>query len=195
MIKIFQYNNDTGQVELATPELLLIKEFKALLSADRNKCPEDKKGTKYLRAFKEFTYIWLAIDWMSIYSDYVEGEKHELALSDSGLTQEEFDDPTFRAACRKYRDIQDSNKDINLLKSAKMLIDKFTAYFQNIDPEERDPETNKPIWKVKDLMQEMSQLSSVSETLKGLEQKVMKGLTEQATLRGNYSDGYLPKKR
>jgi len=58
-----------------------------------------------LRAFREFTYIWLALSWKSIYSDYSEQERHEAALKDASLTEEEFNDPTFRAACRKFREI------------------------------------------------------------------------------------------
>ena len=58
---IFVYNNQTNRVELNTPEILLVKEFSELLSPARNKCKEDPKGVLGLRAFREFTYIWLAI--------------------------------------------------------------------------------------------------------------------------------------
>ena len=68
---------------------------------------------------RELTYIYLAIDWSSPYRDYSEQERHEEALSDAALSQEEFDDPIFRAACRKYQALQDSNKSIKLLSAAK----------------------------------------------------------------------------
>jgi hypothetical protein len=58
-----------------------------------------------LRAFREFTYIWLAIDWNSLYKDYSIPERHKEALKDGEITEEEWEDPTFRAACRKYRDL------------------------------------------------------------------------------------------
>jgi hypothetical protein len=44
-------------------------------------------------------------------------------LSDSGLTEEEFNNPVFREACRKYRNLQDSNKSIKLLNAARMAAD------------------------------------------------------------------------
>jgi hypothetical protein len=68
--KIFVYDNVNNRIELNTTEILLVKEFAKLLDKNRNKCKEDPKGTLGLRAFKEFTYIWLAIDWQSVYSDY-----------------------------------------------------------------------------------------------------------------------------
>ena len=56
MIKIFQYNNGNGNVELNTPEIILISEFKQLMNNERNICEEDKEGKYKLRAFREFTY-------------------------------------------------------------------------------------------------------------------------------------------
>ena len=100
--KIFLYDNVNNRIELNTPEILLVREFKQLMDNKRNICKQDPKGTKGLRAFKEFLYIWLAIDWQSIYSDYSEQERHQEALKDSGLTEEQFNNPEFREACRKY---------------------------------------------------------------------------------------------
>ena len=102
---IFQYDNVSNKVQLNTPEILLVNEFAELMKTERNICTEDPEGKLGLRAFREFTYIWLAIDWKSIYSDYDEQERHREALKDAGLTDEEFNNPEFRAACRKYRAI------------------------------------------------------------------------------------------
>ena len=49
------------------------------------------------------------------------------ALKDSGLTEDEFNNPEFRAACRKYRSIQDSNLAIRALAAAKVTINKFSV--------------------------------------------------------------------
>jgi hypothetical protein len=72
MLHIFQYNNANGNVELEKGQILLIREFAALMDNKRNICKEDPTGEKHLRAFKEFKYIWLAIDWESFYKDYSE---------------------------------------------------------------------------------------------------------------------------
>lgn len=192
MIKLFQYNDRSGQVELAEPEIMLISEFSELMKDARNKCKEDTTGKKKLKAFREFTYIYLAIDWLSPYTDFLNQEKHQLALKDSKLTVDEYNDPIFRAACRKYKEIQESTRSIRLLQAAQDTIDKFIDYFHNIDPEERDVQTGKPIFKVKDIMAEVSSLSKVLDELRTLEGMVKKEIAEASSLRGGYEDGYTP---
>ena len=189
---IFQYDNVRNKIELALPEILLVKEFAELMKCDRNICEEDPKGSQGLRAYKEFSYIWLAIDWRSPYSDYAEQERHIEALRDSGITEEEFNNPEFRAACRKYRALQESNRSIKLLQAAQNTVDKFIDYFNSVDPQERDPLTGKPIFKVKDLIAEISNLSKVNDELNTLETMVKKELQEVSIIRGGAIEGFTP---
>lgn len=193
MLHIFQYDNAKDRVILNKPEILLIKEFKELMDDERNICDEDPKGSKHLLAYKEFTYIWLALDWQSFYSDYSEQERHQAALQDSQLTKEQFNDPKFRAACRRYRDIQESIISIKLLKSSQEMVNKFIDYFHSLDPQERDPQTGKPIWKVKDIQAELTNLPKVIDQLKQVEGYVKKEMQEQSQLRGGAIDGFTPK--
>lgn len=189
---IFQYDNMRNRVELNLPEILLVKEFATLIEPKRNICKEDPKGEKCLRAFREFTYIWLAIDWKSVYSDYSEQERHEEALKDAYMTEEEFNNPEFRAACRKYREIQESNRSVRMLQAAQTTVDNFIEYFTNIvDLNDRDA-NNKPIFKVKDIISEISSLSKVNEELKILEGQVKKEMMETTNIRGGVTDGFLP---
>lgn len=190
--KIFLYDNVTNRLELNVPEILLVREFSALMDNTRNISEIDPKGEFKLRAFREFKYIWLAIDWQSIYSDFSEQERHQEALKDAQLTEEEFNNPEFRAACRKYRNIQEENRSIKMMKAAQNAVDKFTDYFNNIDPEERDPISGKPIFKVKDIMAEITTLSKVNTELKVLEGQVKKEMETQSSLRGNATDGFIP---
>lgn len=192
MIKVFQYDNVTGKVELNTPEILLIREFAALMDVKRNKCKEDPEGKYKLRAFREFTYIYLAIDWMSPYRDYYEQDRHQEALRDANITEEEFNNPEFRAACRKYRALQDETRSIKLLKAAQNVIDKFVDYFNNIDVEERDEQTGKPIYKTKDVMTEISSLHKVHEELVILESQVKKEISETSSIRAGAVEGFMP---
>ena len=192
MLHIFQYDQVNDKLELNRPEILLIKEFAALMDNKRNICPEDKTGKEHLRAYKEFTYIYLALDWQSFYSDYSEQERHQAALKDSGLTEEQFNNPEFRAACRKFKAIQESNKSIRLLHSANSMVDKFIDYFENADPMERDEQTGKPIYKVKDIQAEMKNLIDVHSTMVELENQVKKQITEKSSIRGGATEGYTP---
>lgn len=193
MLHIFQYDNETGKVLIDKGEFLLIKEFSALMDNKRNICKKDKTGEQHLLAYKEFTYIYLALDWNSFYSDYSEQERHHEALQDSGLTEEQFNDPTFRAACRKYREIQESDRSIRVLQAARNAVDKFTDYFNDINPQERNEDTGKPVYKVKDIMAEVSSLDKVYDELKILENRVKKEMEEQSKLRGGAIEGFTPK--
>lgn len=193
MQKIFQYDNDKCQVELSVPEILLVKEFAALLDSKRNICKQDKTGKLKLRAFREFTYIWLAIDWNSIYRDYMEQDRHVESLKDSELTQEEYEDPVFRAACRKYVEIQEATRSIRALRAAQTTVDRFIIYFDTVNPTERDELTGKPIFKVKDIMAEVTQLSKVIDELQTLEDHVKKSITAQSELRAGATEGFIPK--
>lgn len=194
MEKIFQYNNVNGLVELNTPEILLVNEFAKLMDDARNICPEDKTGKKKLRAFREFTYIWLAIDWKSVYADYPAQERHKAALADAKITEKEWEDPDFRAACRKYKAIQESNKYFVMLNSARAQLDKLTLYFQNVDPEERGDD-GKPIFKVKDIQTELQNLVKVMESLTTLEAMVKKEIADTSSIRAGAVNGYTPHER
>ena len=168
MTDFFEYDN--GVLELTDCNILLLREFKALMDRDKT-----KGKTKLM---KELTYIYLAISWKSPYNNYSEQERHEEALNDSGLTQKEFDDPLFREACRKFRDLQDSNKSIRLLEAAKKAADQLTEYFDVIvDLNERDV-NGKPVFSAEKFMKEVGQLSSVHEQLVQLEKEVKESVTQ-----------------
>ena len=66
----------------------------------------------------------------------------------------------------RYRALQEETRSIKMLKAAQNTVDKFIDYFNNIDSEERDLQTGKPIFKVKDIMAEISSLSKVNDELK-----------------------------
>ena len=56
-MNVFIYDNENNRIEINEPEILLIKEFKAL--SDRDKTKNKSK------LWRELTYIYLAIDWKS----------------------------------------------------------------------------------------------------------------------------------
>lgn len=179
-MNVFSYDNLNKQLEINEPEIFLVREFKALLERDKE------------RAFKELTYIFLALDYKSIYSQYTEYERHEEALSDSGITEEMFNDPLFREACRKYRSLQDSNKSIKLLNAARNAADQFVDYFETIiDLNERD-QNGKPVFSAEKVMKEMAQLSKVHEQLVALEAQVKQELEVQSGTRANVDEGFDP---
>lgn len=192
MTDFFLYNNQTGSLELNLHEILLVKEFEALWDKERNKCSEDPTGNRRLRAWKEFKYIWLFADWKSPYQQYLEMEKHKAALEDSGLTDDEWNDPNFRAAVRKYIEIKDSSRILSLIKTAFRTLEKMRVFLDNIDLDERDPVTNKPIWKGKDILDNIGSIGIMADRLKELELNYKKDIAEQNTkLRGDVAPGFM----
>ena len=190
MIDFFVYNGTDGIIEFNQPEFLLIKEFADLYELERNKCKEDKKGTKRLKAMKEFTYIWLKMNKKSPYSQYSEQEAHIEALRDAGLSQEEFDDPLFRQACRKYLEIRNKDKIGNMLRAAYNKVDDLTDYLDNIiDFNERDA-SGKPVFKVKDVIGELKQLGDVIQGIKTLELMYEKDQEAKSNLRADAQPGF-----
>ena len=73
-----------------------------------------------------------------------------------------------------------------------MHFDKFIEYFMNVDPEERDPLTGKPIFQVEKLQTQISNLSKVHEQLVILESQVKKELQEVSQIRGGAIEGFMP---
>lgn len=183
-MNVFVYDNVNNRLEINEGEIFLITEFKNLLNKDQSK---DKE-----LAFKELTYIYLALDWKSPYSQYTELERHEEALRDSGLTEEEFNDPVFREACRKYRTLQESNLSVRMLNAAKLGAQQFIDYFTIIaDLNERDV-NGKPVFDAKKHFETMSKMHDLHEELTSLENLVKKELTETSTLRAGAVEDFDP---
>ena len=183
-MNVFTYDNGNNRLEINEPEILLIKEFKALFDRDKSK--------NKARLWKELTYIYLAIDWKSLYNQYSEQERHQESLSDSGITEEEFNDPLFREACRKYKALQDSNKSIKMLRAAMNAADQFIDYFNDIvDLNERDV-NGKPIFTAEKVMKEVAMLNKVHEELIVLVNTVKKEVAEKSTLRAGAVEDFDP---
>lgn len=183
-MNVFVYDNVNNRLEINEPEILLIKEFKTLFDRDKTKNKS--------KVWKELAYIYLAMDWKSPYNQYSEQERHEEALNDSGITEEEFNDPDFREACRKYRRLQESSKSVKLLNAARLATDQFIEYFETIiDLNERD-QTGKPIFSAEKVMKEMAQLSKVHEQLTILEAQVKQEMEVSSGTRAGVQKGFDP---
>ena len=185
MNNFFVYDSSTQSLNLDNANILLVPEFAALLEPERNKVDNDPEGKYKLRAFREFKYIYLAEHWQSPYSDYLPADKFENAKKDSKITEEEFNDPTFREACRKFRALQESNPSLRLLQAAKDTVNRLVDYYQNLDPQERSETDGKPIFKTKDILAELSTLPKVQESLSILENQVKKDLMGNSSIRAN----------
>lgn len=177
-------------MEIIDTKILLIKEFKALLSAERNKTKTDPSGENQELAQKEFTYMYLYLSWESPYFKYPEEDRRLAAFEDSGLTEAELDDPLFKEACNKFNEIQNQNQSIRLLRACMMTIDNVIYYLENVDVNERNPADGKPIFKTKDVIMEIKGAKDLIKSVNDLEKEVKEGMANDSTLRGDVEAGF-----
>lgn len=189
-MEIFIFDNVTNTLRINEYDILLVKEFSALWDQNRNKCEEDKTGVKRKLAYKELTYIYLTLDFKSPYFKYLEQEKHTAALLDSGLTEEHLKDPVFVAAYRKYKEIQDADPVLSLIKTSYNTLYKTQVYLESIDFSERD-DNGKPIFKPKDVMSDIATIGNLRLKLQELE--VLHKTNQQAAtkVRGDIQQGFM----
>lgn len=188
-MEFFVFDDVTNTLRINECPILLIKEFKTLWDKDRNKCKEDKTGNERLRAFKEFTYIYLMLDFKSPYYKYLEQEKHEAAILDSGLTDEDLKNPEFIDAYNKYQEILYSDPILSLIKTAYRTLYKTQVFLDSIDFTEID-DMGKPLYKPKDVMLDISTIGKMREALNELEEKHKNSLSADSNVRGDVELGF-----
>ena len=189
MLKFFGYDSATNKIVVNQPEVLLVKEFADLWTNERNICKEDPTGEKKLRGFRELVYIYMAIDWGAPGSKDTPANRHKQALEASGLTEEEYNDPVFKAACNKYRELQDSSSTVGpMIQMFRNKLHEIQLFIESIDYNERT-DTGTPVFKVKDTFDSMQQLSKVLQSLKVLEAEYKEELQEASGLRGDMQAG------
>ena len=189
-MKYFTCDRATGSVELDDSRILVVKEFKALLEPKRNKTKTDPTGENKELAQKEFTYMFLYLDWDSPYFKYPEEDRQLAAFEDSGLTKAQLDDAIFIEACKKYNKLHDNTLDIRLLKASMDSVEKVIFYLQSVDPNERNAIDGKPIFKTKDIIAEIKGAKDIITSLRELESKVKEGMVSETGLRGGVEAGY-----
>lgn len=189
MIKFFAYDSAENKIIINEPEILLVKEFADLWTNERNICKEDPTGKKKLRGFRELIYIYMAIDWGAPGSKDTPANRHKYALEASQLTDEEYNDPVFKAACRKYQELQNSSSVIGqMVETYQNNIHKMKIFIDSIDYNERT-DTGTPVFRIKDTLTEMQNLSKALQSLKELEAQYKEEQDEASGLRGDMVAG------
>ena len=190
-MNIFVFDNAENRLRIEEDSILLIKEFAALWDINRNKCKEDKTGKLRLKAYKEFTYIYLVLDFKSPYFQYLEKDKHECALDDSGLTEEDIKDPLFLDAFHKYQEIQEADPILSLIKTAYKTLQKMQVFLDNIDFSMDVDMDGRPLYKPKDVIADIKSIADIRKQLKELEAAHKRDLAESgAKVRGDAELGY-----
>ena len=188
-MNLFSYDETNNTLRIDEPTIFLVKEFAVLLGDKRNKCAEDRTGKKHLKAFSELTYIFLMLDFKSPYFRYLEKDKHEAALADSGLSHADLKDPEFVNAFLKYQEIQDADEILLLIKTAQRTLYKTRVFLDNIDYSEVD-DMGRPIYKPKDVMADINSISAMRKNLIALEEEHKSSLGQTSNVRGGVELGF-----
>ena len=190
-MNFFIFNSADNTLEIDEYSILLVKEFKDLWDVSRNKCKEDKTGKLRLRARKEITYIYLALDFKSPYFQYKEADKHVAAMADSEMTEDMLKDEVFLAAFRKYKEIQDSDPILSLIKTAYNTLFKLQVFLDNIDFEEDKDNDGRLLYKPKEIFESISSIATMRTKLQELEITHKKNLAAANKVRGDSELGFM----
>ncbi len=184
MIKLFDYTHH--QLTLATGEVLLIKEFKSIMDADKSKDKVD--------AFKMFQFMWLVEDWSSPYADYTSDERYDAAKLDCGLDDKILKGKLILDARAKYRAVLDSNLLLKTIRTIKGSIERYLQYFDNVNFTEKVESGAKKgslLYSVSEYLDAMKKSKDLMESIKTLEKAAIDEMKQAAvSTRGDQELGY-----
>ena len=189
-MNIFIFDGTTNSLKIDEYEILLVKEFADLWDKNRNKCKDDKNGDLRIKAFKEFTYIFLMLDYKSPYFKYAERDKHEAALVDSGLTEKDLQDPLFKAAYHKYDEIQNCDPFLELIRTAFKTLRKTRIFLDNIDYNNDVDSEGRPLYKPAHVIKDIVSIGKMRVQLQELEENYKSNLAADSKIRGSAELGF-----
>jgi hypothetical protein len=133
----------------------------------------------------------LALDFKSPYFQYKEADKHMAAMADSELTEDMLKDEVFLAAFRKYKEIQDSDPILSLIKTAYNTLFKLQVFLDNIDFEEDKDNEGRLLYKPKEIFDSISSIAIMRTKLQELEITHKKNLAAANKVRGDSELGFM----
>jgi hypothetical protein len=175
------------QAELNKDWLSLIPEFNVLLKRDKGS-KGDYRGEKKLKARKEFTFIYLNLDFTSPLKEYDEFERREIAIRDAGLTEADIDAEVMAAHERYWEMLQHSSRSLQTLTDMKKGISKLNEYFRDIDFTKVDKQ-GKLLHSPKEYLNNLKLANDAFDAIDKFEDRVKQELSGDGGIRGNASLG------
>jgi hypothetical protein len=171
--------NENFEVIPERETLAIIPEFAELFTLNYNKQEGDVQGRKRERAKAELIYIYFMYDFRSEYANLDEEERHEQSMHAAGFPVDYDISKQLTAAIEKFRELQDT-EELKLLRSAYGVATKLRTYFDTVEVDD----TN-----AKSLIDNMSKIGNVLESLKKVEESVKKALSGNKRIRGDQVKG------
>lgn len=130
------------------------------------------------------------LDYKSPYFPYLEQQKHEAAILDAGLTEEDLKDDKFKNAYNKYQEILDSDVILALIKVAHHTLYKLQVFLDNIDFSTDVDNEGRPLFKPADVIKSIESIAVGRNSLIALEKEHKSGLAAQGRVRGDNTPGF-----
>lgn len=111
-------------------------------------------------------------------------------MADSEMTEDMLKDEVFLAAFRKYKEIQDSDPILSLIKTAYNTLFKLQVFLDNIDFEEDKDNDGRLLYKPKEIFDSISSIAIMRTKLQELEITHKKNLAAANKVRGDYELGF-----
>jgi len=112
-------------------------------------------------------------------------------MIDSGLTEDDTKDELFKSAFEKYKEIQESDRILSLIKTAFRTLYKMQIFLDNIDFNNDVDETGRPLYKPADVIKDIASIAKMRNELLSLEVEHKKNLQAQSSVRGDNELGYM----
>lgn len=164
------------------PQFLAVPAFKKVWDKDKNK-------NKH-KAYNELSYVVFLCDntISNPYRNMAESLKEEVLKRDvlGDVDYKITDD--LKSAIEKFNQLKETTSS-RLLKSAKIAAEKLSDYFENkINFDDLDS-NGKPVYSAKDLASNLGAIGKIIESLKKLEEQVLKEQLDGGTARGGAEIG------
>jgi len=186
-MKVFTVEDYTP---VPSEEFLLIEEFKELFTLKyNNNFPGDVQGKLKKRGNCEARFLYFYCDYKSEFAKFDEDSRLTESLSAAGLPADYKISDKLQAAIERYNTLKVS-RNLRLLNSANMAVDKLEKYFSGLDFTSLDSDGNL-LYNPKDVIANISNLGKLLEGLSKLEEAVQKEEGQEASARGDAEKGRL----
>lgn len=181
-MKLFELDDTYNLV--FKPELFLLKDYRDLR--------DDREDVELL--YREVGYIYYTCDLKSDFLFELDPKKRSADVKRYvGLPEEWEEDELIKTCIDVYRYLSQTVSS-QLLEMAYLGVDKFTAQIKDIDLNERDM-NGKPVWNQKQIMDMMTQIPELLETVRKAESEYLKNEQQETRLKGDkiktlYEDGF-----
>jgi len=179
--------NDSNQVELNKPWIMLVPEFATLLRRDKGS-DGDYRGDKKLKATKEFTFIYFDLDFTSPIREWEEFERRQEAMRYADLTEVDLDDKVMEAHAHYETMLLGSSRSLKTLKAVELSLDQLDNYFETIDFTLTDKK-GELLHSASQYLTNLEKLGKAYSAVEAFKKRVAEELKGDASIRGQNTLG------